>query len=90
MRILLCTEITCGSTHKTVNLHVELVSDVFTGRVVIFVIEEGPDEEEGRTRRRASMVHPSAMLLSSAVFKVQTILIQQFGFLAEKQRQMVT
>jgi hypothetical protein len=28
MRILLCAEITCGSTRKTVNLHVELVSDV--------------------------------------------------------------
>jgi hypothetical protein len=27
MRILLCAEITCGSTCKTVNLHVELVSD---------------------------------------------------------------
>jgi hypothetical protein len=27
MRILLCAEITCGSTRKTVNLHVELVSD---------------------------------------------------------------
>jgi hypothetical protein len=26
MRILLCAEITCGSTRKTVNLHVELVS----------------------------------------------------------------
>jgi hypothetical protein len=28
MRILLCAEIICGSTRKTVNLHVELVSDV--------------------------------------------------------------
>jgi endonuclease III len=27
MRILLCAEITCSSTRKTVNLHVELVSD---------------------------------------------------------------
>jgi hypothetical protein len=27
MRILLCAGITCGSTRKTVNLHVELVSD---------------------------------------------------------------
>jgi hypothetical protein len=27
MRILLCPGITCGSTRKTVNLHVELVSD---------------------------------------------------------------
>jgi hypothetical protein len=27
MRILLCAGITCSSTHKTVNLHVELVSD---------------------------------------------------------------
>jgi hypothetical protein len=31
MRILLCAEITCGSTRKTVNLHVELVSDVVAG-----------------------------------------------------------
>jgi hypothetical protein len=30
MRILLCAGITCGSTRKTVNLHVELVSDVVT------------------------------------------------------------
>jgi hypothetical protein len=28
MRILLCAGITCGSTHKSVNLQVELVSDV--------------------------------------------------------------
>jgi hypothetical protein len=29
MRILLCAEITCGSTRKNNNLHVELVSDAF-------------------------------------------------------------
>jgi hypothetical protein len=31
MRILLCAEITYGSTRKIVNLHVELVSDVDRG-----------------------------------------------------------
>jgi hypothetical protein len=35
MRILLCAEITCGSTRKTVNLHEELVSDVMKDNVVI-------------------------------------------------------
>jgi hypothetical protein len=30
MRILLCTGITCSSTRRTVNLHVELVSDDYS------------------------------------------------------------
>ena len=62
MRILLCAEITCGSTRKTVNLHVELVSDVkpqfkdLTNRLVgpvdfFFAVLVG-------TSRRLHMFHP--------------------------------
>jgi hypothetical protein len=35
MRILLCSEITCGSMRKTVNLQVELVSDVVAAQATI-------------------------------------------------------
>jgi hypothetical protein len=34
MRILLCAGITCGYTRRTVNLHVELVSDVLCASII--------------------------------------------------------
>jgi hypothetical protein len=37
MRILLCAGLTCGSTRKTVDLHVELVSDA-SGSVEAFAV----------------------------------------------------